>query len=109
MVLLKHLNNFGRTIVTPLINCEINFILTWTENVFIIDPPANNQVPTCTTAGTTFYVPGVTLSTQGNAKLLQQLKSGLKRTINWNKDQSKVTIQERNRYLDSLIHPIFKE
>ena len=102
MVLLKHLNNFGRTIVTPLINCEINFILTWTENVFIIDPPANNQ-------GTTFYVPGVTLSTQGNAKLLQQLKSGLKRTINWNKDHSKVTIQERNRYLDSLIHPIFKE
>ena len=51
----------------------------------------------------------VTLSTQGNAKLLQQLKLGLKRTINWNKYQSRVTIQERNRYLDSLIHPIFKK
>ena len=32
-------------------------------------------------------VPAVTLSTQDNAKLLQQLKSGLKRSINWNKFQ----------------------
>ena len=31
------------------------------------------------------YVPIVTLSTQDNAKLLQQLKSGFKRTINWDK------------------------
>ena len=31
------------------------------------------------------YVPVVTLSTQGNAKLLQQLKSGFKKAINWNK------------------------
>ena len=34
------------------------------------------------------YVPVVTLSTQDNAKLLQQLKSGFKRTINWDKYQS---------------------
>ena len=31
------------------------------------------------------YVPNVTLSTQDNAKLLQQLKLGFKRAINWNK------------------------
>ena len=36
------------------------------------------------------YVPVVTLSTQDNAKVLQQLKSGFKRTINWNKYQTKV-------------------
>ena len=35
-------------------------------------------------------VPVVTLSTQDKAKLLQQLKSGFKRTINWNKYQTKV-------------------
>ena len=42
--------------------------------------------------GTTFgitetkpYVPVVTLSIQGNVKLLPQLKSGFKKTINWNK------------------------
>ena len=36
-------------------------------------------------------VPVVTLSTQDKAKLLQQLKSGFKRTINWNKYQTKVS------------------
>ena len=33
-------------------------------------------------------VPVITLSTQNSAKLLQQLKSRFKRTINWNKCQS---------------------
>ena len=37
---------------------------------------------------TKLYVSVVTLSTQDNAKLLQQIKSGFKRTINWNKYQS---------------------
>ena len=43
---------------------------------------------------TKLYVPIVTLST--NDKLLQQLKSEFKRTINWNKYQSKATIQAQN-------------
>ena len=46
---------------------------------------------------------GVTLSTEDNAKLLQQLKSSFKRTINWNKYQLKVIIQAPNPYLDFLI------
>ena len=37
---------------------------------------------------TKLHVPVVTLSTQDNAKLLQQLISGFKRTITWNKYQS---------------------
>ena len=45
----------------------------------------------------------VTLSTEDNAKLLQQLKSSFKRTINWNKYQLKVIIQAPNPYLDFLI------
>ena len=36
--------------------------------------------------------PVVNLLTKDNAKLLQQLKTGFKRTINWNKHQSKVTM-----------------
>ena len=48
-----------------------------------------------------------TLSTQDHAKLLQQLKSGLKRTINLNKYRSKVSIERRNQYLDYLIHQSF--
>ena len=55
------------------------------------------------------YVPVVTLSTQDNAKLLQQLKSGFKRTINWNKYQSKThSYITRNRYLDKLVSPSFQ-
>ena len=45
------------------------------------------QEPTIAVTDTTLYVLVVTLSTQNNAKLLKQLKSGLKRTINWNKCQ----------------------
>ena len=35
--------------------------------------------------------------------MIQRLKSGFKRTTNWNKYQPKVTIQVQNRYLDYLI------
>ena len=54
------------------------------------------------TTDTKRYVPVVTLSTQDNAKLLQQLKFGFKRTINWNKYQSKISIARQNQYLDFL-------
>ena len=51
-----------------LINCEIDLILTWSENCFIIDAPDNNQVPTFTTTDTKLYAPVAILSTQDNAK-----------------------------------------
>ena len=41
-------------------------------------------------------------------KLLKQLESGFKRTINWNKCQLKVTEQVLNRYLDYLVYPSFQ-
>ena len=66
-------------------NTEITFILTWSSNQFKIGGPVNNQLPTFELTGTSIYVSVVTLSTQDNAALLQQLKSGFKITINWNK------------------------
>ena len=57
--------------------------------------------------GTTLYVPVVTLLTQDNAKLLEQLRSGFKRATNWNKYQSKVSTERQNQYLDFLIDPSF--
>ena len=57
---------------------------------------------------TKFYVPVVALWTQDNAKLLQQLKLGFKRTINGNKYQSKVSIERQNHYSD-LIDSSFQE
>ena len=38
---------------------------------------------------------------------MQQLKSGFKRTINWNKYKSKATVQTQNQYLHYLIDPRF--
>ena len=86
------------------INCETNLILIMDAIGFIIDAPIANQKPTFTITHTKLYVWVVTLSAQDNVKLLQQLKSGFKRTMNWNKYQSNVTVQEWNRYLDYLSH-----
>ena len=57
---------------------------------------------------TKLYVPVVTLSTQDKAKLLEQLKSGVKGTIKWNKYQSKISTERPNQYLDYLIDPSFQ-
>ena len=84
MVPLKYSSNFWRTLQLPLIKCEINIILTWSANC-VISNAAEDQDTTFAVTDTKLYVPVVTLSTEDNAKLLQQLKSGFKRTINWNK------------------------
>ena len=57
---------------------------------------------------TKLYLPVVTLSTQDNGKLLEQLKSGFKRTINWSKYQTKVSTERQNQYLDFLIDPSYQ-
>ena len=62
----------------PLINCEFELILTWSDNCIIISTNVSNQNPIFTIIETTLHVPVVTLSTQDNAKSLSQLKSRLK-------------------------------
>ena len=81
----KYVSNFWRTLEMPLINCDINLILTWSTNCVIVSTNVANQNATIDKTDTKLYVPVVTLSTQDNSKLLQQLKSGFKRVINWNK------------------------
>ena len=54
------------------------------------------------------YVPVATLSPQNNTKLLQQLKPGFKRTVNWNKYQSNLKTYAQNRYLNQLVDPSFQ-
>ena len=46
MVPLECLSNFWRTFEMSLINCEVNLILTWSENYIIINTNLANQVPT---------------------------------------------------------------
>ena len=93
MVQLKYWRNFWRTLELLLINCEINLIRTWSEECVIASSTAANQATHLAITDKKLYVPVVTLSTQDNAKLLKQLKSGFKKTNNWNKYQSEVTIQ----------------
>ena len=76
MVPLKYFSNFWRTLEMPSVNCEIELILIWSGNCVIIYTDVNDQVPTFTIRETNLYVSVVTLSTQDNAKLLPQLKSG---------------------------------
>ena len=108
MVPLKYLSNFWRTLEMPLINCEVELILTWSAGCVIIYTDVANQNPTFTITETNLYVPVVTLSTQDNAKLLPQLKSGFKRTISWNKYLSKPELLPQNPNLNHLIEPSFQ-
>ena len=87
IVPLKYLSNIWRTLEMALINCEVNLILTWSPTCVISSATRETKFKITETK---LYVPVVTLSTQDNAKLLQQLKSGFKRTINWNKYESNI-------------------
>ena len=104
IVPLKYVRNFWRTLEMPLINCEVNLILTWSPNYIISSVTGETKFKSTETK---LYVPVVTLSTQDNAKLFQQLKSGFKRTINRTKYQSNVKTFAQNRYLNHLINPSF--
>ena len=79
MIQLKHLSNFWRTSAMPLINCEINLVLTWSTNCVIVSTNVANQNATFEITETKLYVPVVTLSTQDNSELLQQLKKVISR------------------------------
>ena len=85
-----------------------NLILTWSEKcvlrskatrdadpdvkpaVAAIDNPTN---ATLKIADAKLYVPVVTLSTENDKKFLEQLRTGIKRTIKWNKYRSEMTNQ----------------
>ena len=73
----------------PLINCEINFILSWSANCVIVSTEIANEGAIFAITETKLYVSVVTLSTADNMKLLQQLTSDFKRAINWDKYISK--------------------
>ena len=108
MVPLKYLSNFWRTLEMPLINCEVNLILTWSSTCVLISTNAQNQNATFAITDTKLYVPVVALSTQENTNFLQQLESGFKRVINWNKYLSKPELLAQNPNLNHLIEPSFQ-
>ena len=108
IVPLKYLSNCWRTLEMPLIKCEVNLILTWSSCCAIIATGTQNQNATFSITDTKLYVPVVTLSTQENTKFFQQLKSGFKRVINWNKYLSKPELLAQNPNLNHLVEPSFQ-
>ena len=124
VVPLKYLSNFWRKLDIPLINCEINLILRWSENCVLTSKTTRDAVPAQggnpvvtkinNPTGAIFkktdrklYVPVVTLSTKDDNNFLEQLKSGFKRTIKWNKYSSEMTNQTKTNHLNHLIDPAF--
>ena len=88
-----------------LINCEVSIFLTWSSTCVITNSTGERRFAI---TDTELYVPVVTLSTQDNAKLLQRLKSGFRRTINWNKYQSNPKTYAQDRYLNHLVDLSFQ-
>ena len=103
-----------------LLNCEVSLALTWSEKCALTSKAprdgsdsslvlaANN--PTNVTFKITdikLYFPVVTLSTENDSKLSEQLKAGFKRIIKWNKYRSKMSNQAANNNLNYLIDPTF--
>ena len=108
MVPLKYLSNFWRALEVSSINCEINLDLSWSKNCVTVATNVAAQGTTFSIIDVKSYVAVATLWTQDNAKLLEQLKSGLKQIINWNKYQSTISTEKQNQYLDDLIDPSFQ-
>ena len=115
---LKYLGNFWRSLDIPLINCEIALILSWYKECVLVGrafrgPPAAAanciNFPTDAKIEITdckLYVPVVTLSAENDNKLLEQLKSGFRITIKWNKYMSQMSNQDKNN-LNYLNDPTF--
>ena len=104
VMLLEYLSSFWRNLNIPLINCEIELILTWFKNCVLISKatweanyganPVVRKIDNPENAifeikDTRLYVPVVTLSKENDTK---QLKSGFKKTIKCNKHRSKTII-----------------
>ena len=95
MVPLKNMSDLWRTLETVLVNCEVTLDLSWSESYVLVATNAA-QATKFSTADKKLYLPAVTLSTQDNAKVLERLKSGFKRKIDWNKYQTKVSTERVN-------------
>ena len=89
----------------PLTDYEVNLILTWSSTCVIKNSTGAGKFAITDTKR---YVPTVTLSTQDNAKLLQQLKFGFKRTIICNKYQSDPKTNAQNQDLNHLVDRSFQ-
>ena len=78
--------------------------MTFSKKSILVASTVANQVPKFKITNTNLYVPVVTLPTQENVKLLKQLKSGVKRTINCNKYHSKKSINSSSKQISKCFN-----
>ena len=113
---LKYLGNFWRRLDILLINCEITLILSWYKECVLVgrvlrnapDPQPNPPIAAINSPTSAkfeisdckLYIPVVTLSAENDNKLLEQLKSGFRRSIKWNKYMSQLSNQNKNNNLN---------
>ena len=105
----------------PLINCEVSLCLSWScvitsmgkrlvravqgSNPAVYgDSPTNAvfKIKDCK-----LYVPVIILPSENDKILLEQLQTGFKRTIKWNKYRLEMSNQTKKNNLNYLIDPTF--
>ena len=108
-VSLKYIGNFWNNLNILLVNCEVSLALSWSETCVITSMErrlvraaqgGNPAVYGGSPEGAAFkikdcklYVPVVPSSAEINNKVLEQLKTGFKRTIKWNNIDQKCLIR----------------
>ena len=115
----KYLSNIWRSLNMGLINCEVELILTWFKNCVLISKstrddnyngPIDRKINTPENA--IFQITNkmfqlLLYQKKMTQKRLEQIKSGFKKTIKWNKYRSQMTFQPQNNNSNYLIDPTF--
>ena len=115
------MSNFWRTLEFPLINCEVELQLTWSEDClagYKYDPAAAAGARNIALAATDTlkfqitdtktYVPVVTLLSIESGKLLRQLERGFTKTFNWNNPVVTYGPVNTNGNLNIMTDPSFQ-
>ena len=116
LVILKYLSNFWKSLNIPIINCDLELILTWSKKLcfswydsrcscwssYWAPSDAKFKITYKIICSCCYFI-----KKKNDIKLLEKLKSGFKKTIKWNKYRSQMTIQPQNNNLNYLIDPTF--
>ena len=109
VVPLKYLSNFWRLLDLPLMYCEIELDLSWSEDCTISEISRGYEVERANlmaateTTGAIFQINSakryvlVFIHTNDNIKFLENIKQGFKRTISWDKYRSEITTQTKKQ------------
>ena len=127
VVPLKNLRDFMFNLVILLINAEIELILIWSQNCVLTERAHRNAIeeggdpatePTFNAINTPsdlkfnitdckLYVPVVTLQSEYENKLYEELKAGITIDFTWSKYRTQIINQTATNNLNYLIDPTF--